>query len=78
MVKDVRATGTILAIELHAEDAGYTSDLKERIYDHFMAKDILLRPLGNVIYLIPPYVIKRKELEWIYEEIETFLRNISA
>ncbi|RED92472.1 adenosylmethionine--8-amino-7-oxononanoate transaminase [Marinoscillum furvescens] len=72
-VKEVRHRGTILAIELHADDAGYTSSLKEAIYDFFMAKDMLLRPLGNVIYLIPPYIITNDELEKMYAAIEEFL-----
>lgn len=71
-VKGIRTLGTILAIELHAPDAGYTSHLKEEIYDFFMARDILLRPLGNVIYLLPPYIIADKELDRIYAAILAF------
>ncbi len=72
----IRHRGTILAIELIAEDAGYTSSVKERIYDYFMERDMLLRPLGNVIYLIPPYVITNTELERIYSHIDAFLIEI--
>lgn len=74
-VKDLRSCGTILAIELDADDAGYTSSLKEKIYDFFMARDILLRPLGNVIYILPPYVITSDELDQIYEAIQDFLKE---
>lgn len=76
-VKEIRCRGTIMAIELKAEDAGYTSALKEKIYDFFMARDILLRPLGNVIYLIPPYIITNEELDVIYEAIKEFFRKTS-
>lgn len=74
-VKEIRQRGTILAIELHAEDAGYTSNIKERIYDFFMERDLLLRPLGNVIYILPPYIIKNEELKKLYDAIDEFLAN---
>jgi len=75
-VADVRATGTILAIELKADDAGYVSKIKEQIYDFFLAKDLLLRPLGNVIYILPPYIITNDELERLYSAIEEFMKEI--
>ncbi len=72
-VADVRACGTILAIELKADDAGYTSGVKDKIYKFFMERDILLRPLGNVIYVLPPYIITDVQLERIYSAIREFL-----
>jgi adenosylmethionine-8-amino-7-oxononanoate aminotransferase len=74
-VKDVRLTGTILAIELDAEVEGYSSEKKTLIYEHFLSRGILLRPLGNIIYLIPPYVISEEDLERVYQEIILFLKN---
>jgi len=75
-VKEIRHCGTILAIELHADDAGYTSNLKEKIYDFFMARDLLLRPLGNVIYILPPYIITDQELQRLYKAIDVFLLEL--
>lgn len=75
-VEEVRQTGTILAIELKVDDGGYVSGIKEKIYDHFLDLNLLLRPLGNVIYLIPPYVIKEEELKTIYNEIEKFIYQL--
>jgi adenosylmethionine-8-amino-7-oxononanoate aminotransferase len=72
-VADVRACGTILAIELKVDDAGYTSGIKDKIYKFFMERDILLRPLGNVIYVLPPYIITDVQLERIYSAIREFL-----
>lgn len=72
-IADARSQGTIMAIELSSNDPGYTSSIKERIYDHFMARDILLRPLGNVIYMIPPFIITEEELDHVYTEIMGFL-----
>lgn len=75
-VKEIRQRGTILAIELHANDAGYTSHIKERIYDFFMERNLLLRPLGNVIYILPPYIITDQELKILYQAIDAFLMDL--
>ena len=76
-VLEIRSRGTILAIELKADDAGYTSSIKERIYDYFMERNMLLRPLGNVIYIIPPYVISNDELNKLYKAIDAFLLELT-
>ncbi|WP_258099042.1 adenosylmethionine--8-amino-7-oxononanoate transaminase [Marinoscillum pacificum] len=75
-VDEIRYRGTILAIELKADDAGYTSDIKERIYDYFMERNMLLRPLGNVIYIIPPYIVTNQELNKMYKAIDAFLKEL--
>ena len=75
-VDEIRYRGTILAIELKADDAGYTSDIKERIYDYFMERNMLLRPLGNVIYIIPPYIVSNQELNKMYKAIDAFLKEL--
>lgn len=73
----VRTLGTILAIELATEEAtAYENSIRSKIYPYFLEKNILLRPLGNVIYILPPYVISHKELNYIYESIEEFLETI--
>jgi len=69
-VEDVRQIGTVAAIELKADDPGYFSQLKPRLYRFFLEQGVLLRPLGNVIYVMPPYVITMEELDWVYSVIE--------
>jgi adenosylmethionine-8-amino-7-oxononanoate aminotransferase len=75
-ITSIKSLGTILSVELPADDAGYVSQLKERIYDFFMERNLLLRPLGNVIYLIPPYVITDDELATIYQAIDDFMKEL--
>ena len=72
-VADVRMLGTIAAIELGAEDPGYLSNVRARLYPYFLEKGILLRPLGNVIYTVPPYVISPDDLHYVYDVIATAL-----
>ena len=70
----VRQTGTIIAIELKTDNgANYLSNIREKIYTFFIDKRIILRPLGNVIYILPPYCISEDDLNYIYRSIEDFL-----
>jgi adenosylmethionine---8-amino-7-oxononanoate aminotransferase len=73
-----RALGTIMAIEIKSFGATtYDNEIRSRIYPFFLERNILLRPLGNVIYVVPPYVITRDELETIHSAIEEFLNSLT-
>lgn len=66
-VKVARQMGTILAIEWETgHETSYFSELRDKLYHHFIDKGILLRPLGNIIYILPPYCIENKDLDYIY------------
>jgi adenosylmethionine---8-amino-7-oxononanoate aminotransferase len=69
-IADVRMLGTVAAMELRVEDPGYLSALRSRLYNFFIENGVLLRPLGNVVYIVPPYVITADELHRIYDVIE--------
>ena len=76
-VKEVRCLGTILALELKTEEgSSYSNDLRKKIYPFFLERNILLRPLGNVIYVLPPYVITHEQLDQVYYSIEEFLDSL--
>lgn len=76
-IRDVRSLGTILAIEIETgENTSYFNSLKKRIYSFFLDRNILLRPLGNVIYVLPPYIAQAEDLETIYSCIEEFLTTL--
>ena len=76
-VGDARQIGTISAIELRTDDAGYLSAMRPKLYAFFLERGVLLRPLGNVVYVLPPFVISEGELHQVYdvvaEAIETLL-----
>jgi adenosylmethionine---8-amino-7-oxononanoate aminotransferase len=72
-VGDVRSIGSVAAIELCADDAGYFSSIRPKLYKFFLDAGILLRPLGNVVYILPPYVISSDDLHYIYDQIERSL-----
>ncbi|BBD01517.1 MULTISPECIES: adenosylmethionine--8-amino-7-oxononanoate transaminase [Sphingobium] len=61
-----RQLGTIAAIDLIAADAGYLSDLAPRLRAFFLERGLLLRPLGNTIYLMPPYCLDADQLDRLF------------
>jgi adenosylmethionine---8-amino-7-oxononanoate aminotransferase len=68
-VADTRHLGTIAALELRADDPGYLFAMRPKLYDFFLRRGVLLRPLGNVIYVLPPYGIATEELHHVYDII---------
>jgi len=75
-VLDVRHIGTVAAIELDVPDAGYLSTLRPRLYQYFLSRGVLLRPLGNVIYILPPYVITPDQVNFAYDVIRDALLDL--
>lgn len=75
-VDDIRQVGTIVAFDLKTgEETSYFNQDRDRIYNFFMDKKILLRPLGNVIYILPPLCINEAELNQVYDGILAFLAD---
>lgn len=73
-VKQANSLGTILSIEVKTnENTSYLNSLADVIPSFFLERGIIIRPLGNVIYCIPPYCINDEELERIYKAILEFL-----
>lgn len=63
---NARQLGAVAAIDLRAPDAGYLSDLAPRLRAFFQERGILLRPLGNTIYLMPPYCLDEDQLDQVF------------
>jgi adenosylmethionine-8-amino-7-oxononanoate aminotransferase len=68
-----RRIGTIAAMEVPVGDGGYLAAIGPRLLKHFGERDVLLRPLGNTVYVMPPYCIDDAELDAVYEAIATAL-----
>ncbi|MER9586516.1 adenosylmethionine--8-amino-7-oxononanoate transaminase [Mesorhizobium sp. M0276] len=67
---DCRATGTIAALDLRTGSAGYLAEIGPKLRAFFLERGLLVRPLGNVLYFLPPYCITGDELERLYDAIE--------
>jgi len=86
LVGDVRVIGGVGAIELiGSADAdrkgprhrgGYLDEIGPRLAAAFLDRGLLLRPLGNVLYFMPPYVITDEETAWAIEQITEVLQGV--
>jgi adenosylmethionine-8-amino-7-oxononanoate aminotransferase len=78
-VKTVRSFGTIFAIEIKTPEATeYLNPLAEKVHSFFIERGIILRPLGNILYVLPPYCITKEELNKVTNAIEAFLSNLAT
>ncbi|MBR2118622.1 MAG: adenosylmethionine--8-amino-7-oxononanoate transaminase [Pseudomonadota bacterium] len=74
---DVRQIGTIAALDIVAKDAGYLADIGPRLYRGFLARGLLIRPLGNTIYLMPPYCSTAGDLDKAYDAIDELAGDVA-
>jgi len=61
-IENIRQTGTIIAWDIVVEDEGYFSSIRNSLYDKALEQGVLLRPLGNTLYIMPPYCCSAAEL----------------
>lgn len=74
-VGDVRVIGGVGVVELQG-DQGYLDQIGPRLAAAFLKRGLLLRPLGNVVYFMPPYVITDAETEWALRQIQEVLSSL--
>ncbi len=75
---DVRQLGTIAALDLKVPAGGYLSEVGPRLRAFFRERRLLIRPLGNVIYLMPPYCVTEAELAQAYGAIDEAASRFAA
>jgi adenosylmethionine-8-amino-7-oxononanoate aminotransferase len=68
-VADVRILGGVGVVELESTQPGYFDDVGPRLSAKFLERGLLLRPLGNVVYFMPPYAITKEQAEWALAQI---------
>ncbi|MEL6483269.1 MAG: adenosylmethionine--8-amino-7-oxononanoate transaminase [Bacteroidota bacterium] len=72
LVENVRCKGVVLAMDLNVKTSRYGS-LRDTLYKFFMERGVNLRPLGNTVYTLPPYVITDEQLAQIHQVMEDVL-----
>jgi len=78
-VLNTRFLGVIFALDIKvSEKQGYYGNLRNQLYEYFISKGVILRPVGNTIYILPPYIITNESLQQIYLVIEDALNEISC
>ncbi len=78
-VSNTRCIGTLAALDVKPENdggGGYLDSIGPRLATEFLKRDILLRPLGNVLYFLPPYIITDEEIHRVFDEMEDILGNL--
>jgi adenosylmethionine-8-amino-7-oxononanoate aminotransferase len=68
-VANPRRCGTIAALELGVAEGTYLSDLGPQLLARFREANLLLRPLGNTVYVMPPYCIGEGDLDAVWSAI---------
>ena len=70
-IKHARVKGSILALEINtSEKTSYFNKIRDKLYRFYISNGILLRPLGNIVYIMPPYCISDEQLNKVYSVIE--------
>jgi len=78
-VEEARTLGVVLAVTVKSgSEESYFNYLRDRLYNFFIDRKILLRPLGNVIYMMPPYCITNDELNMVYTAISDLLDELDG
>ncbi len=74
-IRASRQCGVIMALDLDIQTDRY-GNIRDRLMAFFMERGVFLRPLGNTVYLMPPYVIEPEELNILYDNIELLLNTL--
>ncbi|HEY4364972.1 MAG TPA: adenosylmethionine--8-amino-7-oxononanoate transaminase [Bryobacteraceae bacterium] len=72
-VADVRVIGGVGIVQLQSEQPGYFDEMGPRLSAEFVQRGLLLRPLGNVVYFMPPFAITEEQAEWAMEQMREVL-----
>jgi adenosylmethionine-8-amino-7-oxononanoate aminotransferase len=76
-VKTTRVLGVIFALEIKTEtQESYYGTMRNKLYNFFIENGIILRPVGNIVYILPPYIITNLQLEKVYKTVEKALEIV--
>ena len=81
-VGDVRVIGGVGIVELVSDTktraaGGYLDGIGPRLASAFLERGLLLRPLGNIVYFMPPYVITDEEVDWALGQMLDVLATLT-
>ena len=76
-VKTTRVLGVIFALEIKtASQESYYGTMRNKLYNFFIENGVILRPVGNIIYILPPYIITDNQLQKVYQTIENAIEIV--
>ncbi|MEZ0231564.1 MAG: adenosylmethionine--8-amino-7-oxononanoate transaminase [Methylophilaceae bacterium] len=68
-IKNLRNLGMVWAFDVQTQDAQFS----RRFYERALAQGLILRPIGNTVYWMPPYVVSESEMDWMLEQTQALL-----
>jgi len=78
-VEHVGVCGTILRFEIPTgEGASYFSGIRDKVYRYFLENGCMIRPLGNILFINPPYCITDSELNRVYDLLKSVVKEVTA
>ena len=78
-VLTTRVLGVIFALEIQSDqDEQYYGSMRNKLYNFFIENGVVLRPVGNIVYILPPYIITDHQLDKIYKTIEDAIEHVSS
>jgi adenosylmethionine-8-amino-7-oxononanoate aminotransferase len=76
-VKTTRVLGVIFALEIKTDTTeSYYGNMRNKLYNFFIENGVILRPVGNIVYILPPYIISDDQLEKVYSIVEKAVEMI--
>ncbi|MBF7093348.1 adenosylmethionine--8-amino-7-oxononanoate transaminase [Flavobacterium sp. ALJ2] len=76
-VVTTRVLGVIFALEIKSDsEESYYGSMRNKLYNFFIDKGVILRPVGNIVYILPPYIISDEQLEKVYSIIEQAIEMV--
>jgi len=75
MIANVRGIGGVAVMELRTA-GGYLDEIGPKLTREFVARGLLLRPMGNILYFMPPYAITNLEVDWAFDQIGEVLSTV--
>ena len=70
-IKTTRVLGVIFALEIKTDSQeSYYGNMRNKLYNFFIENGVILRPVGNIVYILPPYIITDEQLDKVYQTVE--------
>jgi adenosylmethionine-8-amino-7-oxononanoate aminotransferase len=72
-----RTLGVIFAVEIKSDsEESYYGSMRNKLYNFFIDKGVILRPVGNIVYILPPYIMTDEQLQKVYKTIEEAIEMV--
>lgn len=76
VIKNIGVLGVVLRFEIETQNKEYYGDFRNKLYEFFIEQGVILRPVGNIIYILPPYCITNRQLKKVYKTILKAIKQI--